>query len=203
MSEEKNTPWELMKLSILAGASIGLAGFANLAVGGIMGGILFCFGLISVYAFGLFLFTGLAGRIPMTRLDLNGLSQVLLGNIIGAVIVALLARLSPLNIQESAQKVFESRMALGWWKAGLLAIPCGWIVEAAVFNAKQGILVPTYLGVPVFVLCGFPHCIADAFYYAATPLDVIRDYAPTMVAVYFAIVAGNFLGCNLRRICKL
>lgn len=200
---ENKSSLELMKLSVLAGAMIGLAGFAYLAVGGVMGSILFSFGLISVYCYGLFLFTGLAGRTPIDTDGLNGLFQVLIGNIFGAILIALLARLSPLPLQEEAQKVFLSHISLGWWKAGLLSIVCGWIVEEAVISAKAGIIIPTFLGVSIFVLCGFPHCIADAFYYALTPVDILRENAVQMIIIYVMIVLGNYLGCNLRRICKI
>lgn len=88
---------ELLKRSILAGVAIGLAGFAYLAVGGVFGSVLFSVGLITVYLYGLFLFTGLAGRIPFNLSDLLRLLSVLVGNIFGAILVALLARLSPLD----------------------------------------------------------------------------------------------------------
>lgn len=194
---------ELLKRSIMAGAAIGLAGFAYLAVGGVIGSILFSFGLLTVYLYGLFLFTGLAGRIPVNLSDLSGLLSVLMGNIFGAILVALLARLSPLSLQEAATNVFLAHISLGWWQAGLLAIACGFAVEEAVFAAKNGSILPTFLGVSVFVLCGFPHCIADAFYYALTPIDVLREHGPQMMGVYAMIVLGNFVGCNIRRALKL
>ena len=64
-------------------------------------------------------------------------------------------------------------------------------------------ILPTLIGVPVFVLCGFPHCIADAFYYALVPMDVMSANFGPMLGVYGAIVLGNYLGCNLRRLFKL
>ena len=39
-------PFELFRISVAAGAAIGLAGFAYLAVGGLAGAVLFAFGLL-------------------------------------------------------------------------------------------------------------------------------------------------------------
>ena len=187
-------------LSALAGASIGLAGFVNLAIGGVPGAVLFSFGLLSVYAYGLSLFTGKAGRFEPDSKGFKDLLFILLGNIFGAAVVAMLTRISPLDLPQAAGKILASRLNLGWWKAGLLAIACGWIVEEAVASARAGVMAPTYFGVALFVLCGFPHSIADAFYYAAAPLDMLCANWAGILGVYGAIVLGNFIGCNLRRI---
>lgn len=188
----------------MAGAMIGIAGFVNLAIGGVYGAFLFSFGLISVYCFQLALFTGMAGRTPYTIKDHNRLWFALIGNIIGAAAVALLARTSPMNLQECAQKILSTRLLNGWWKDGCLAIGCGFIVEEAVYmyRTKSQIL-PTILGVMVFVLCGFPHCVADAFYFTLVPCDFLSDNIAQVLGVYIPIVAGNYVGCNLRRWLKL
>ncbi|MGN1210980.1 MAG: formate/nitrite transporter family protein [Candidatus Cryptobacteroides sp.] len=195
---------DLTKRSIMAGAMIAFGGFANLAVGGVAGSILFSFGLISVYIYGLFLFTGQAGRVDFNVRRHLWLLGVLAGNIVGAVVVAMLARLSPLPLQDAAVKVLETRLATGWWKAGLLAIACGWIVEEAVYAYKSGgKLVPTFVGVSVFVLCGFPHCVADAFYYSLAPIGRLTQDFGQVALLYLSIVAGNYLGCNLSRFLRL
>lgn len=200
--EISKNPIECLKRSVMAGVAIGIGGFAYLAVGGVAGSVLFSFGLITVYTYSLFLFTGLAGNLPGKQI-IPDLLYVLIGNIAGAILVALLARLSPLGVQEAATNVFLSRVSIGWWKAGLLSILCGFIVDEAVYGAKKGTLVPTFLGVSVFVLCGFPHCIADAFYYALTPVGVLSENIGSLGGVYVSIVLGNFIGCNVARVLKL
>ena len=53
------------------------------------------------------------------------------------------------------------------------------------------------LGVPVFILCGFAHSIADAFYFLVSPAEqLLRG---EVLAVYVSEVLGNFVGCNLYR----
>ena len=44
-----------------------------------------------------------------------------------------------------------------------LAIGCGFIVTTSVQFARQEKWLPLLLGIPLFILCGVPHCIADAF----------------------------------------
>ena len=55
-----------MKKSVLAGLLIAIAGYANLIVGGIPGACIFAFGLLSICAMGLNLFTGKAGSCDFT-----------------------------------------------------------------------------------------------------------------------------------------
>ena len=92
----------LLRSSVLAGIAIGIAGFGYLAIGGLAGAILFSFGLLTVVGYRLKLYTGTAGFIKKN--ELGQLLLILGGNIIGCLLVALLSRMSPLGLQESAQK---------------------------------------------------------------------------------------------------
>lgn len=85
-------------------------------------------------------------------------------------------------------------------KGGVLAIGCGFIMTTAVTFARQGKNLPLLFGVPLFIVCGFPHCIADAFYYLCVPVDYLCENALSVLAFYVAIVVGNFIGCNLYRL---
>ena len=79
----------------------------------------------------------------------------------------------------------------------LLAIGCGFIMTTAVEFARKGKMLPLLLGVPVFILCGFAHSIADAFYFLVSPQEQLLQW-PVLV-VYVSEVLGNFVGCNLYR----
>ena len=59
---------------------------------------------------------------------------------------------------------------------------------------------PLLYGVPIFIVCGFPHCIADAFYYLAVPVEFWSAHLIDILILYVAIVLGNTVGCNLVRI---
>ncbi|MBQ7750831.1 MAG: formate/nitrite transporter family protein [Bacteroidales bacterium] len=182
--------------AVVAGICIGIAGFGNLAIGGIAGPVVFAFGLSSVVLYKLKLFTGTAGFIQSPS-ELKDLMVILAGNILGCLIVGLLARVSPLPIQESAAKILSGRLSAGILQSGLLAVGCGFIMTAAVRFARQNQWLPLVFGVPLFIFAGFPHSIADAFYYLAAPFS---SYSWSVLGLYLAIVAGNFLGCNLTRL---
>ena len=187
---------KIFKSSIMAGICIGIAGFGYLAIGGIFGSIVFAFGLIAVVSYALKLYTGTAGFIELPE-KVGELLLILCGNIVGCLLVAMLARVSPMDIQGTAQHVLEGRLANGWLNCGLLAIGCGFIMSTAVNFARQGNWWPLLFGVPMFIICGFPHSIADAFYYLATPFSFIQDNILRIIPLYVSIVVGNFIGCNL------
>lgn len=187
---------EMMGSSVLAGVAIAVGGFVNLALGGIAGAVFFTFGLLTVVHYRLKLYTGFVGFMQGWR-EFGESFLVLLGNIAGCLLVALLARLSPMDLQGAAQKILDGRMAAGAFRAGMLAIGCGFIVTTAVTFGRQEKWLPLLFGVPTFILCGFPHCIADAFYYLAVPF---QSLSWGTLWVYLAICAGNLLGCNLFRL---
>lgn len=188
----------VIKSSILAGICIGIAGFGFLALGGIAGAVLFAFGLITVVCYKLKLYTGTAGFI--VKGEAVKLLIILLGNIVGCLMVALLARVSPMDLQGAARKILESRLSISPVRAGLLAIGCGFLMTTAVTFARRGQWLPLLFAVPMFILCGFPHCIADAFYYLTVPFSFIMENIWSVLLLYVCLVIGNFIGCNLYRI---
>ena len=106
---------------------------------------------------------------------------------------------APLPLQETAQGILEGRLAMGALRGGVLSIGCGFIMTTAVTFARQDKMLPLIFGVPLFIVCGFPHCVADGFYYLCVPLAYIADHWQEVLLFYVSIVAGNFIGCNLYR----
>ena len=197
--------FKLIRSSILAGMAIGCGGFGFLAsgiqsetYGPLFGAILFSFGLITVVAYKLSLYTGTAGFIRKN--EIGKLFVILGGNIVGCLIMGLVSRVSPLDMQEAAQNVLAQRIDRGPLRCGLLGIPCGFMMTTAVTFARKQHYIPLLLAVPLFIVCGFTHCIADAFYYSCVPFDFIMDNVLSVVVVYISIVFGNLIGCNLYRI---
>lgn len=188
----------VLRSSFLAGVCIGIAGFCYLAEKDIVGAVLFAFGLLAVVHYGLKLFTGTAGFFK--KGEFGTLMLILLGNIIGCLAVALIARCSPMPLQDTATKVLEGRLATGPLCGGVLAIGCGFIMTTAVTFGRKGQFLPLLFGVPLFITCGFPHCIADAFYYLCAPLPFLSAHIGQVLLFYVSIVIGNFIGCNLYRI---
>lgn len=195
----------LLRSSIFAGIAIGTAGFGFLAsgvqsetYGSLAGAVLFSFGLLTVVGYKLKLYTGTAGFIMKN--EIGNLFLILLGNIAGCFLMAMLSRVSPMDIQAAAQNILEARLRTGALRCGFLGIGCGFIMTTAVQFARQKQYLPLLFGVPLFIMCGFTHCVADAFYYLCVPLVFWKAHAVQILAVYACIVIGNLIGCNLYRI---
>lgn len=183
-------------LAILAGLCISIGCVVNLRVGGVAGAVLFAFGLTTVVYYGLKLYTGTAGFIRAHG-DWPMLATVLFGNIVGCLLTALCLRYAQPDIIEPASKILAGRVAKGALPCGILAVGCGFIMTTAVEFARKGKMLTLVLGVPVFILCGFTHSIADAFYFLACPADQLLT--GSVLVIYVAEVLGNFVGCNLYR----
>ncbi len=192
--------------SLGAGACIGIAAMTYLRLGGLEGCVLFAFGLMAVVFFDLRLFTGRSqfawGRpdpADPRALGYGALAAMLLLNIAGCAAMTLIADSAAWAIDPST--IVMKRLNDGALLSGLRAIPCGFIMTLAVRSAKAGTWWPLLFGVPTFILCGFPHCVADVFYYAAAPAPLI-DMPARMTMVYLSTVVGNYLGCNIYRAFK-
>ncbi len=196
---------KLFRSAIYAGIAIGSAAFGYLAAniqpdiyGPLVGAILFSFGLLTVVEYKIKLFTGTAGFINKNQV--SDLLVVLFGNIIGCLLMALITKVSPLDIEAAAYKVIDLRMKTGALGCGVLAIGCGFIMTTVVSFARKKQYLPLLFGVPLFIVCGFTHCVADAFTYLSLPTDFLLENAAQILTIYISIVIGNFVGCNLYRI---
>ena len=194
---------KILRSSIFAGMYIGVAGFGFLTAGiqtqygSLFGSILFALGLMAIVGYKLKLFTGTAGFIKKN--EIGDILVILLGNIIGCFVMGMLTRVSPVvdGIQAAALNIMNTRMESGVIGCGLLAIGCGLLMTTAVNFARQKNFIPLLLSVPLFIVCGFPHCVADAFYYMSIPFNT---WTVDLLWVYLATVLGNAIGCNLYRI---
>lgn len=183
--------------AILAGICISIGCIVNLRTGGVAGAVLFAFGLTAVVYYGLKLYTGTAGFIRRHG-DWPMLATVLAGNIVGCLLMALMIRYAQPDCVAPATAITGARLAKGVLPCFLLAIGCGFIMTTAVQFARQGKMLALLLGVPVFILCGFTHSIADAFYFLLAPADML--FTAELLILYIGEVTGNFVGCNLYRL---
>ncbi len=191
--------WKIIaRSSILSGIAIGTAGFGYLAEKSIVGAVLFAFGLLTVVNYGLKLYTGTAGFIK--KGELGTLFAILFFNLVGCGLMSLMVRCSPFPLQETAQNILEGRLAMGPWRGAVTSIGCGFIMTTAVTFARKGNNLPLLFGVPLFITCGFPHCVADGFYYLCVPTSFLISHITEVILFYISIVIGNFVGCNLYRI---
>ena len=153
--------------SIVAGGLIAIGAAVNLQAGGIMGAILFSFGLLMIVMQGLDLFTGKVGYAFDGDVKWRKLAIILLGNAYGVIMTACALSFTPLGVAlaPAATAIITSRISAGLLANTILGIGCGVCVYLAVDNWASthdwmGVILP----VSTFIICGFGHCIADMFY---------------------------------------
>lgn len=169
---------------ILAGIFIGIGCLAYLSIGGIIGAILFAFGLTSVVLTQSKLFTGMAGFWKSYK-DILILIPVILLNFIGCFIVGMCVD------GVDASQIVNARLTASLSHIFIYSIGTGIIMSTAVKYAKElNNFIPLLLGVPLFILCGMPHCIADICYYS------IEGWKISYVLPWLTSIIGNFIGCN-------
>ena len=97
---------------------------------------------------------------------------------------------------DRAVSAVASRFAQGPLRSFIRAIGCGMIIDIAVwlYREKKSML-PIIFGVPLFIVSGFYHSIADVVYIVAA-----ADWSLDLLWYYPAIVLGNYAGCNVRRV---
>ena len=178
--------------SIMAGILIGLGACGFLALGGLTGAIIFAFGLIGVVFTGIPLYTGRAGVMT----SIPGIIKVWWWNVVGAMAVGLVVAAIGGSLAESAYNTVAAHVAQGPWRGFLRAVGCGLVIDLSVwFYRSSKSLVPVLFGIPLFIVCGFYHSIADVVYiFGAWKWDIdLLWFSPV-------IVIGNYVGCNVRRL---
>ena len=178
--------------SIMAGILIGLGACGFLALGGLTGAIIFAFGLIGVVLTGIPLYTGRAGVMT----SIPGIIKVWWWNVVGAMAVGLVVAAIGGSMAESAYNTVAAHVAQGPWRGFLRAVGCGLVIDLSVwFYRSSKSLVPVIFGIPLFIVCGFYHSIADVVYiFGAWKWDI------DLLWFYPIIVIGNYVGCNVRRL---
>ena len=185
-----------ISMAVFAGLLIGVSGLVYLRVGGVTGAVMFSFGLLSVIMCGAQLFTGKSGFLPYRAFP--KLMLMIFCNAVGCTLAALLASYcSSEALLGNLAYVIDARMAASWHKIFVTSIGTGMIMTLSVCGARQKHYLPLLFGVPVFILCGLPHCVADAFYYAAA--SVFGNFQWAFLPAWVLAIAGNYVGCNLPR----
>ena len=186
---------QIRRESLLSGILIGLGSTGYLVLGGILGAVIFAFGLIGVVICGIPLYTGKAGVLKIG--ESWTLIRIWFWNVIGCILVGLLINYAGSDTSiTNAITIVDGRFEAGWLKAMLRSIGCGLIIDLSVYQfRKSGSLIPILFGVPLFILCGFYHSIADVVY-----LTVSWRWSPEIYWYYPTIFLGNYVGCNIRRI---
>ncbi len=191
--------------SILAGLCISIGCIVNLTIGGIAGAILFTFGLLTVVHYGYFLYTGTSGFVETFKGFLTLIFIILLGNFVGCYLTSLLTIEGLPDLIAKSNIIIESRANYNIWQALIRGGFCGFLMTTAVTFGKQKLFLPLLFAVPLFILSGFWHSIADAFYLFTSNYNLItgniNDSLTQQINMNWGMtIIGNFIGCNLYRI---
>lgn len=193
--------------SFLAGIMIAIGGTVFLSIENkVIGASLFSIGLFGVLIYNLNLYTGKIGYL-ITNLNLKYIKELiitLIGNFIGACSVGFILRYTRIY-----NKIYEKSLILANIKLNdnilsifILSIFCGLLMYYAVNGFKKqtdfGKYLVVYLGVAVFILCGFEHCIANMYYFSVGDIWSLKTLGYTGI-----MVLGNSIGSFIIPLCNL
>lgn len=176
-----------MKKSIMAGIliSMGVCALLNSQYS-YLAMILFAFGLYTICKYQLDLFTGKCGYV-INAVTWKDCVKILFINLLVAYICGLF--IATPEITEYAKQIVSK------WNISILymvkSIFCGMIMFIAVETYKKGSLLGIFFGVPLFIICGFQHCIANA---------AIMGAAITISPVIIIAIIGNWIGAIIANV---
>jgi len=193
--------------SFLAGIMIAIGGTVFLSIENkVIGASLFSIGLFGVLIYNLNLYTGKIGYL-ITNFNLKYIKELiitLIGNFIGACSVGFILRYTRIydNIYEKSLILANTKLNDNILSIFILSIFCGLLMYFAVNGFKKqtdfGKYLVVYLGVAVFILCGFEHCIANMYYFSVADIWSLKTLGYTGI-----MVLGNSIGSFIIPLCNL
>lgn len=178
---------------IAAGIMVSIGGAVFLACENrIAGAVLFSVALLSICMAGYSLYTGKIGFIPEKH-DKEAFSVLLLGllgNTIGTILCGLLIRYAFSASAEAAETICTAKLTQTFFGTLIRGTFCGILMYTAVKiwrdnKSPLGIL----FCIPVFILSGFEHSIADIFYFAASGIVSVKAFG-----FILTVILGNSIG---------
>ena len=180
---EKTDVAELVRKSVGAAMLIGLGDFALLKLGNPIGPVIFAFGLLGVCYMGQNLFTGKCGFLFADKIRFFDLMVILVVNLIAGYLMGVIFSTMDAEVVTAAVSKVESwEMSVAFF---LKAVMCGVIMYIAVYMYRKGTPLGIIFGIPLFIFCGFQHCIANVI-----TMGVATTFDWTLVLG----VVGNFVG---------
>ena len=180
------TKKELINKSISAAILISLGNYALLKLGNPIGPVIFALGLLGVCYMGQNLFTGKCGFLIEDKIKITDLLIILVVNLIAGYLIGLVYSTIDEEILKNAiNKVATWQFSLSFFIKSIL---CGVIMYIAVYMYKKKTSLGILFGVPLFIFCGFQHCIANII-----TLGVARTFH---ISIIICII-GNFIGSIL------
>ena len=178
---------------IMAGILISVGGCVFLACDNrYIGSVLFTVALLSICLQGYALYTGKICYIPEAH-DQEAISVLLLGllgNLVGTVVCGYALRYAIPNIGETAATICAAKLDQAVFQTLIRSCFCGILIYLAVdVFRKQGKIAEILFAIPVFILSGYEHSIADMFYFAASGIVSMRAFG-----FIWTVILGNSLG---------
>ena len=179
---------------ISAAIMISIGGSVFLACGDnkYYGAILFSVALLSICYLGLYLYTGKIGYLveDHSPKNLAALGIGLCANLAVTFPVGMLVRKMIPNLGERAEIICQAKLEQSFGSTLVRAIFCGVLMYIAVeiYRSKKS-PIGVLFGIPVFILAGFEHSIADMFYFGASGIA-----SGKIASFEVAAVLGNSIG---------
>lgn len=174
---------ELISKSAGAALLIALGNYALLKLGNPIGPVIFALGLLGVCYMGLNLFTGKCGFLFQDKIKPLDLLIILVVNLLAGYLIGLVFS----TLDEEVFKNAVSKVAT--WEISfpffIKSVLCGIIMYIAVYMYKKQTPLGIIYGIPLFIFCGFQHCIANII-----TLGVARTFHWSIVIC----ILGNFVG---------
>ena len=178
-----NSLKELINKSIGAALLISLGDYALLKLGNPIGPVIFALGLLGVCYMGLNLFTGKCGFLIADKIKVTDLLIILIVNLIAGYLIGLIySTLDEEVVKTAILKVKSWDLSLAFFIKSIL---CGVIMYIAVYMYKKQTPLGILFGIPLFIFCGFQHCIANVI-----TMGVAKALDPSLIIC----ILGNFLG---------
>lgn len=156
---------KLIISSALAGIAIAIGGVAYLVSGQAW---TFPIGLFMVCLFELHLFTGKVSTASSVS-EIPGLIIMVVSNMLSAMMMGEVMRYAKPQIVDAAVEICTRKMGEGFALIPL-AILCNVMIYTAVYsynNKRSAVrMFGLFFATFIFVLCGFEHCVANAFYFS-------------------------------------
>lgn len=181
--------------SIVAGFIIAICSFIWIKVGGIAGAALFTWGLYTICVNGYDLYTGRIGFALDGEKKFIDYIGYILGNFMGVFTFDFLLVFSSLGglVESSDFSVITDILGVRISSPVatlFLSVVCGFIMYHAVCGYRDNKPAVLFLGIPIFLLMGAPHCIVDMFYILLAETGVALKYLP----LFCGVLVGNSVG---------
>ena len=191
--------------SVLGGVCIGIGGTVFLSCENkVAGAVFFCLGLFAICTFGFNLFTGKVGYVfERPPAYLGFLLSVWLGNLAGTALVGCGVRATRIaGIAEKAAALCRTKLDDSLISIFILSVLCNILMFIAVDGFQNnphelGKYIGIFLGVTVFILCGFEHCVANMFYFSAANM-----WSGRALLYMLVMTAGNACGGVIIPLCR-